>query len=189
MFWVTALTAVHLGWPYHAPLSSTALILAVAALAHPSAASSKGEGTLSRGLPTSPLPGRHASEGGCWQNGRCWHLLEEQHSFSDTLVAHPNCSAELASARPAAIAANAQQNGAESPPHRPGTGTARSWAILLHPVNRRFAQPIRQDGGIRGGSHGNHSSLPLIPESAKKSYTDLQKEAKNLFGETTADAR
>jgi len=46
---------------------------------------------LCRGLRTPPLPGTHASVGDCWQNSRCWHLLnEEQHSFSDTLVSHPN---------------------------------------------------------------------------------------------------
>ena len=50
---------------------------------------------MSRGLRTPPLPGTHASVGDCWQNSRCCHLLrEEQHSFSDTLVSHPNDQAQ-----------------------------------------------------------------------------------------------
>jgi hypothetical protein len=74
--------------PYWFP---TALMLAVAALAHARAAIPEDEVTLSRGLRTSPLPGTHASVADCWQNNRCCHLLsKEQHSFSDTLVSHPN---------------------------------------------------------------------------------------------------
>ena len=66
-------------------------MLAVAALARASAAIPQDEDTLCRGLRTSPLPGRHASVGDCWQNSRCCHLhYEEQHSFNDTLVSHPN---------------------------------------------------------------------------------------------------
>src|SRR5262249_30688098 len=62
---------------------------------HAAAALPKDEGTLCRGLRTSPLPGTHASVGDCWQNSRCCHLLqEEQHNFSDTLVSHPNATAQ-----------------------------------------------------------------------------------------------
>jgi hypothetical protein len=71
-------------------------VLAVAVLAHAAAAIPKDEGTLCRGLRTSPLPGTHASVGDCWQNSRCCHLLcEEQHGFSDTLVSHPNVPDQL----------------------------------------------------------------------------------------------
>src|SRR5262249_718151 len=69
-------------------------MLAVAVTARALAATPWGEDTLSRGLRTSPLPGTHASVADCWQNSRCCHPYEEQHSFCDTLVSHPNVRAE-----------------------------------------------------------------------------------------------
>src|SRR6185437_805646 len=78
----------------------TAAVLAVATSARASAAILTEEDPLSRGLRTPPLPGAHASVGDCWQNSRCCHLLgEEQHSSRDTLVSHPNASAQRARPR------------------------------------------------------------------------------------------
>ena len=71
-------------------------MLAVAASAHALAAILQDEGTLSRGLRTSPLPGMHASVADYWQNNRwCHPLPKEHHSFSDTRVSHPNDPAQM----------------------------------------------------------------------------------------------
>jgi len=67
--------------------SPTALVLAVATSAHAGVDIPKDEGTLCRGLRTSPLPGTHASVGDCWQNSRCCHLLAK----SNTVSATPSC--------------------------------------------------------------------------------------------------
>src|SRR5215471_8318710 len=112
----------------------TALVLAVAAVAHAGAAIPKDEGTLCRGLRTSPLPGTHASVGDCWQNSRCCHLLqEEQHNFSDTLLSHPNAKAQQR--RPRTGTENAKK-----PASRPPSGAASGSACLsLGPAAARNA--------------------------------------------------
>src|SRR5262249_50290753 len=71
------------------PWSPTAAVLAVAISAPALIATPAGEGTLSRGLRTPPLPAPHPPGGGRWQNSRCRHVLrEEQHTSRDTLVSH-----------------------------------------------------------------------------------------------------
>ena len=66
-------------------------MLAVTGSARAYAVIPRDEDTLSRGLRTSPLPGTHASVADYWQNNRwCHPLPKEHHSFSDTLVSHPN---------------------------------------------------------------------------------------------------
>ena len=76
--------------------SPTTLVLAVATSAHAWVAILVDEGTFFRGLRTTPLPGTHASVGDCWQNsGYCHLLLEEQYSFSDTLVSHARLQRRL----------------------------------------------------------------------------------------------
>jgi hypothetical protein len=67
--------------------SPTALVLAVATLAHASVAIRRDEDTLSRGLRTSPLPGTHAAVADDGQNRRCCHLLSKSNTGSMT----PSC--------------------------------------------------------------------------------------------------
>jgi hypothetical protein len=71
----TTLAAVHLGWPYHAPLVPDRFGAGSRDLGSRSGRHPEDEGTLSRGLRTPLLPGTHASVGDYWQNSRCYHLL------------------------------------------------------------------------------------------------------------------
>src|SRR5262245_12074202 len=59
-------------------------MLAVAASAHASAALSKEEVTLSRGLHTPPLPTTHAPVGYRWQNSECCQPLRGRSTVTST---------------------------------------------------------------------------------------------------------
>jgi hypothetical protein len=95
LFFVTTLTAVHLGWPYHAPLVPDRRSAGSRDLGSRSGRHPEDEDTLSRGLRTPLLPGTHASVGDCWQNSRCYHLLLK----SNTVPATPSCRTYTAKPR------------------------------------------------------------------------------------------
>src|SRR5262245_1659678 len=65
-------------------------MLAVAVSAHAPTTTLAGEATLSRELPTSPLPGTQVPVEYRWQNsGCCQPILQPQHSYSRDIVSHP----------------------------------------------------------------------------------------------------